>query len=148
MGLILNRTYFPEGTQGALEWNGTLVCYTIELPWLENQKQFSCVPEGEYVLEKRFSPKFQWHLHLKNVPGRDLILIHPANDAKTELMGCIAPVTKHTGIGKGSSSRKALEKLKAFVYSALERNEVVKIKIQSNPLTPLRKAKEKQKNKL
>jgi hypothetical protein len=112
-----------------LELNGTIVCYTIELPWLENQKRISCIPEGEYILQKRFSPKFKWHLHLMNVPGRDLILIHPANDAKKELLGCIAPVTKLTGIGKGSSSRKALEKLKKLVYAALERKEEVKISI-------------------
>ncbi|RTY96960.1 hypothetical protein EKM02_14535 [Flavobacterium sp. RSP49] len=132
MVLVLNRTYFPEGTQGTIVWNGTLVCYTIELPWMHNQRRISCIPEGEYVLQKRFSPKFQWHLHLKNVPGRDLILIHPANDAKTELLGCIAPVTLHIGIGKGSSSRKALEKLKGLVYRVLSYNEEVKIRIQSN----------------
>jgi hypothetical protein len=131
MVLVLNRTYFPEGAQGVLEWNGTIVCYTIELPWLNNQQRVSCIPEGEYVLQKRFSPKFKWHLHLRNVPGRDLILIHPANDAKKELMGCIAPVSKHIGIGKGISSRKALEKLKFLVYDALDRNEEVKISIQS-----------------
>ena len=138
MVLVLTRTYFPEGTQGVLEWNGTIVCYTIELPWLGNQKRISCIPEGEYILEKRFSPKFQWHLHLKNVPGRDLILIHPANDAKTELLGCIATVALHTGIGKGSFSRKALEKLKVIVYKALSYNEEVKIRIQTNPSKPLR----------
>jgi hypothetical protein len=99
---------------------------------LGNQKRISCIPEGEYILQKRFSPKFQWHLHLKNVPGRDLILIHPANDAKMELLGCIAPVTLHTGIGNGSSSRKALEKLKGLVYRVLSYNEEVKIRIQSN----------------
>ncbi|MFV8357640.1 DUF5675 family protein [Flavobacterium sp. XS1P32] len=130
MVLVLNRIYFPEGTQGVLEWNSTIVCYTIELPWLNNQRRISCIPEGEYVLQKRFSPKFKWHLHLRNVPGRDLILIHPANDAKKELLGCIATVTHHTGIGKGSSSRKALEKLKTIVYAAMERNEEVKISIQ------------------
>lgn len=131
MVLVLTRTYFPEGTQGVLEWNGTIVCYTIELPWLGNQKRISCIPEGEYILQNRFSSKFKWHLYLINVPGRDLILIHPANDAKKELLGCIAPVTKHTGIGKGSSSRKALEKLKTLVYAAFDRNEEVKISIQS-----------------
>jgi hypothetical protein len=134
MVLVLNRTYFPEGAQGVLEWNGTIVCYTIELPWLNNQQRISCISEGEYVLQKRFSPKFKWHLHLMNVPGRDLILIHPANDAKKELLGCIAPVSKHTGIGKGSSSRKALEKLKALVYAALDGNEEVKISIQSKKI--------------
>ncbi|RTZ01411.1 hypothetical protein EKL98_15115 [Flavobacterium bomense] len=134
MVLVLNRTYFPEGTQGVLEWNGTLVCYTIELPWLENQRRISCIPEGKYVLQKRFSPKFKWHIHLQNVPGRDFILIHPANDAKKELLGCIATVTLHTGIGRGSSSRKAFGKLKALVYGALTDNEEVKIRIQSNKL--------------
>ena len=143
MVLVLTRTYFPEGTQGVLEWNGTIVCYTIELPWLGNQKRISCIPEGEYILQKRFSPKFKRHLHLINVSGRDLILIHPANDAKKELLGCIAPVTKHTGIGKGSSSRKALEKLKTIVYAAFGQNEEVKISIQSNPSTPLRMTRHK-----
>jgi hypothetical protein len=134
MVLLLNRTYFSEGTQGAFEWNGTLVCYTIELPWLQNQRRISCIPEGEYVLQKRFSPKFKWHIHLQNVPGRDFILIHPANNARKELLGCIAPVTIHTGIGKGSASRIALKKLTALVYAAMARNEEVKIRIQSKKL--------------
>jgi len=128
--LVLNRIYFPEGTQGILEWNGTLICYTIELPWLGNQRRISCIPEGEYILQLRFSPKFKWHFLLMDVPGRDLILIHPANDAKLELLGCIAPVTVHTGIGKGSASRKALEKLKALTKKAFELNEEVILKIQ------------------
>jgi hypothetical protein len=130
MVLVLNRIYFPEGTQGVLEWNGTLICYTIELPWVGNQRRISCIPEGEYLLQLRFSPKFKWHFLLMDVPGRDLILIHPANDAKLELLGCIAPVTKHTGIGKGSASRKALEKLKALTKKAFEQNEEVILKIQ------------------
>ena len=130
MVLVLNRTYFPEGTQGVLEWNGTLICYTIELPWLGNQRRISCIPEGEYLLQLRFSPKFKWHFLLMDVPGRDLILIHPANDAKLELLGCIAPVTVHTGIGKGSASRKALSRLKALTKKAFEQNEEVILKIQ------------------
>jgi hypothetical protein len=130
MVLVLNRIYFPEGTQGVLEWNGTLICYTIELPWLGNQRRISCIPEGEYFLQLRYSSKFKWHFLLMDVPGRDLILIHPANDAKLELLGCIAPVTARTGIGKGRASRKALEKLKALTKKAFEQNEEVIIKIQ------------------
>jgi hypothetical protein len=68
-------------------------------------------------------------LYLQNVPGRDFILIHPANDAATELLGCIATVSKHTGIGKGSFSRKAFSAVKKLVYPLLEADEVVKIVI-------------------
>lgn len=125
MILVLNRTYFPEGTQGVLEWNGTLICYTIELPWLENQRRISCIPEGEYILRKRFSPKLKWHFLLMDVPGRDLILIHPANDAKLELLGCIAPVTVYTGIGKGSASRKAMTELRKIIFPLFEKEAQV-----------------------
>jgi len=131
MVLELKRKYFPEGTQGDLEWNGTLVCYTIELPDLGNQRRISCIPEGIYVLKARESLKFGWHLHLQNVPGRDLILIHPANDARKELMGCIAPVSQFTGIGSGGASRVAMAKLKGLVLPYFEREEEVRIRITS-----------------
>lgn len=130
MVLALHRTYFPKGTQGIIEWNGTIVCYTIELPWLQNQRQISCVPEGKYQLRKRFSKKYGWHIQLQNVANRDLILFHPANDALKELKGCIAPVTFITGIGKGSMSRKALKKLIEIVFNALQNKEEVRIVIQ------------------
>jgi hypothetical protein len=130
MVLVLHRNYFPKGTQGIIEWNGTIVCYTIELPWLQNQRQISCVPEGEYKLQKRYSKKYGWHIQLQNVENRDLILFHPANDALKELKGCIAPVTFITGIGKGSMSRKALKKLIEIVFNALQNKEEVRIVIQ------------------
>jgi hypothetical protein len=132
MVLVLKRLYFPEAPQGILEWNDKRICHTIELPWLENLRQKSCIPEGEYILQERYSSKFKWHLHLLNVPGRDAILIHPANDALKELKGCIAPVTLNTGIGKGSDSRKALSKIQSLVNEAFERKQKVKLIIQSN----------------
>ena len=75
--------------------------YSIELPWKENQTGVSCIPEGRYELVKRWSPKFLRHLQVMNVPGREYILIHPANEALQELKGCIAPVCFLTGAGKG-----------------------------------------------
>ncbi|MDG1398081.1 MAG: DUF5675 family protein [Polaribacter sp.] len=132
MIFVLHRTYFPEGTQGMLLLNGVVICYTIELPWIQNKRNISCVPEGLYTLQKRYSPKFNYHLHLKNVADRRLILIHPANDAKKELEGCIAPVSYHTGIGKGNSSRKALHKLTSLVLPALVKNTQVQLRITSS----------------
>jgi|SRR5690606_123162 len=129
--LHLTRNYLPEGTNGTLEIEGRFICYSIELPWLHNVNQESCIPEGNYELAKRYSKKFDWHLQLLGVKDRSLILIHPANDAKTELMGCIAPVSKIIGPGKGIESKVAFKKLKNLVYPLLEIGEKVCLTIKS-----------------
>lgn len=131
MELELLRTYYPKGTNGSLLVDGTGLCHTIELPWKKNEHRISCIPEGRYELVKRYSPKFKWHLLLNNVPERVSILIHPANDAMKELKGCIAPVSTITGEGKGNASRLVFEKLKAFVFPVLERNEKIFLTIKS-----------------
>ncbi len=131
MVLILSRTYFPDGTNGKLECEGKFICNTIELPWKENEKRVSCIPEGEYLLQKRYSRKFQWHLEVIAVESRSFILLHPANNALKELNGCIAPVTKLSGPGLGLQSRRAFAKLKRLVYGALDSTEKVKLIVQS-----------------
>lgn len=129
MKLQLMRSYFANGTNGVITLNGAIVCYTIELPWQENKKNVSCIPEGEYALVKRRSRRLKNHLWLKEVAGRELILIHPANNALLELEGCIAPVTKLTAPGCGDLSRPAFQKLLQLVYTALDKKEAVKLEI-------------------
>lgn len=124
MELEILRTYYPGGTNGALCLGGIRQCFTIELPWLGNTPRRSCIPEGRYRLQKRYSPRYHNHLLLTGVPGRSLILIHPANNALKELAGCIAPVSALCGAGKGVQSRIAFEWLLAIVYPALSREEV------------------------
>ena len=131
MVLTLKRNYFPEGTNGKLECEGKLICNTIELPWKNNERRVSCVPEGKYFLSKRYSKKHKWHIEVRNVAGRSGILFHPANNAMKELNGCIAPVTKISGAGLGLMSRKACKTLKTLVYKALDKNEKVVLIIQS-----------------
>ena len=131
MELELIRAYFPNGTNGEIFHNHVRVCYSIELPWLDNQYQISCVPEGRYELIKRYSQKFGSHLQLMNVPNRNLILIHSANDAMKELKGCIAPVSLLTAEGKGNNSKVSLKRLLAFVYPELEEGNKVFITIKS-----------------
>ena len=125
MELELLRTYYSDGTNGEILHDGEHLCFAIELPWKNNQHEISCVPEGKYELKKRYSDHFGWHIQVCNVPERDLILIHPANDAMNELKGCIAPVSLLTGEGKGLESRRALEKIKLIVYPVLEKGECV-----------------------
>lgn len=131
MNVLLQRTYFEEGTNSALFNNGKFLGFAIELPWLNNQRNVSCIPEGEYKLKARYSPKFGHHLHVVDVKNRSLILLHPANNAKSELRGCIAPVTQLTGIGKGSNSKPLLQKLVSLCYQAFDRNENVLLIIKS-----------------
>src|SRR5574343_123320 len=62
---------------------------TLELPWKNNESQVSCIPPGTYKCVRRNSEKFGNHFWVKDVPGREWILIHPANHY-TQLRGCIA----------------------------------------------------------
>ena len=132
MKLELIRTYYSNGTNGALLLNGDRVCSTIELPWKENAPRISCIPEGIYELKKRYSQRFGKHFQLLNVPGRSYILIHPANDALKELRGCIAPVSFLTGAGKGNHSRRAFTSLKTILYPVFEKGEPIFLLIKSN----------------
>ena len=131
MELVLKRSYFEKGTNGALFVNGQFLCFTIELPWRENQRNISCIPEGTYEIVARHSKRFQNHLHVQDVKGRSLILIHPANNALKELRGCIAPVSQLTDIGKGWKSREALNKLLTLSYRALELKKTITLTIKS-----------------
>ncbi len=121
---MLLREYFPQGTNGELLLNGERICFTIELPWKNNERKVSCIPEGKYRLNIRSNKEFGWHLLVTGVQKRGVILMHPANNALAELEGCIAPVTKLKGPGIGWSSRNALKKVMDIVFEADEYEEV------------------------
>jgi len=72
-------------------------CRTLELPDLGNKNRISCIPEGEYKVVKRNSPKYGDHFHILDVPNRSYILIHSANYVR-QLLGCIAVGLSHTDI--------------------------------------------------
>jgi len=131
MELELVRTYYPNGTNGEILFNGARVCSSIELAWRNNQNKISCIPEGKYELRKRHTADRGWHLILANVPGRELILIHAANDANKELQGCIAPVSILTAEGIGLESRKALKTIFALVLPMIDQKIQVFLTIKS-----------------
>jgi hypothetical protein len=132
MQLTLTRTYHPpHGTDGLLHMDGIPLCFTIELPWLGNQQNVSCIPEGTYTLVERTSDRHQEHLLVQNVSGRKYILIHKGNNARKDLKGCIAPVEKLTSHGCGDNSERALIKLLHLVRGAIARGETVTLVIQS-----------------
>lgn len=71
-------------------------CFTLELPWRDNQRSISCIPAGEYIVKTRQSPRFGLVFHVQNVEGRTYILFHSGNYAgdvhkgwKTHSEGCL-----------------------------------------------------------
>jgi len=128
--LQLLRKYGAEGTNGTITYNGKLICHTIELPDRNNVQRISCIPVGRYKLEKIHYQRHGEQIGIPNVPYREGILIHAANNAQEELLGCIAPVTTLTGEGRGLASGKALAKLKALVYCLWDMGDEVYLNIR------------------
>lgn len=128
--LLLQRKYGAQGTNGTLTYLGEHICHTIELPDRNNIPRISCIPTGQYKLEKRRYPRHGEQIGIPHVLGREAILIHAANDALRELQGCIAPVTTLTGEGRGDHSGKALAKLKELVYSLWDMGDEVYLNIR------------------
>lgn len=123
--LHLQRTYGEQGTNGKLTYESEVICHTIELPWRNNIPRLSCIPVGTYKLEKRTYARHGEQIGIPAVLGREAILIHAANDAQQQLLGCIAPVTTLIGEGCGTESIKALAKLKSLVYSLWDMEQEV-----------------------
>ena len=63
-------------------------CSTLELPWLCNARNVSCIPDGEYRVIPHVSPHHGECFWLQDVPGRTEILIHKGNYYH-DIRGCI-----------------------------------------------------------
>jgi hypothetical protein len=94
--VILSRKYGNYETLGTLivffDHELIFTCHTIELPWLNNAHNVSCIPEGIYDVEKYDSPNKGMVFWIKDVPDRDGILIHKGNYAtgkKVDTKGCV-----------------------------------------------------------
>ena len=90
--LLIRDTFSKESTLGELFLNGERICDTLENPWVDNQRNISCIPEGVYPVRLRLpresATRDYIHLLVKDVKDRDYILIHIGNTAK-DTSGCI-----------------------------------------------------------
>jgi hypothetical protein len=116
MSVVLQRvTETEDGTFGMLLQDGVPLCLTCELPWRENKRQVSCIPEGSYECVTRVSQRFNKHWHLQHVPGRDLILIHVGNNSN-DIKGCILVgryLGEYEGLTSVMDSKKTMQMLQA-----------------------------------
>ena len=130
MTIHIKRIEGQAGTNGQLYINGQFICFTIELPWRNNARNISCIPAGQYTLRSHRSPTFGRVAYVRGTqPQRDFVYFHAANNALTELRGCIAPVSTLTGEGTGTASRAALKRFTDLVFPAFDRGEQVTLLI-------------------
>jgi hypothetical protein len=132
--LKLKRSYLDNCTIGKLYFQGEFICYTVERPWLNNEKNVSCVPSGLYQLQPYSSSKYNdcysltaFNLGVGLTPKfhRTHILIHPGN-FPNDIQGCIAPgLYLHPTVWGVSQSRVAMDKLRGIIES----NKIEEIEI-------------------
>ena len=111
--LILRDTFSEFSTVGELFLNDEFMCDTLENPYINNERNISCIPEGQYSVRLRTARESNsrdyLHLLVQDVPNRDYILFHIGNSAN-DASGCIL-----LGIGRKqefvSNSRLAMELL-------------------------------------
>lgn len=126
--LLTRKEMENKQTLGDLEIseseNTIFSCKTIELPWLNNQRNISCIPVGTYTVVKRTSEKYGTHFQVLNVPDRSMILIHAGN-YYTQTQGCILVGTGYQDINQDNvrdvvESKKTLLKMYALMPDQFE----------------------------
>ncbi len=111
-----------QGTFGIFSLPNGLILHTAEPPWKNNRSNVSCLPEGEYTVNRYISHKFGhvYRLSDTQTSPRSAILIHTGNlagDIEDGLIshthGCILPAMR-MGVYKNQkavlASRVALNK--------------------------------------
>lgn len=99
-------------TYGVL-FNGDMpLCVTLERPWLDNQHDVSCIPEGTYQCIPHNSQAHPNTWEIMGVPDRTAILIHEANTI-ADLLGCVGVGTSFFpgGIGESLDALNYLRKM-------------------------------------
>tara|TARA_R110002153_G_scaffold20513_1_gene69511 strand:+ start:4930 stop:5430 length:501 start_codon:yes stop_codon:yes gene_type:complete len=90
--LIVRDTFTEVSTIGNLYLDDEWLCDTLELPYLDNQRNISCIPTGQYEVRLRLpresATRDYIHLLVKDVKDRDYILFHIGNSAK-DTRGCV-----------------------------------------------------------
>lgn len=107
------------------------ICCTLELAWLDNIPNKSCIPIGSYTVSRYTSLRLGPCFIVNNVEDRSYILIHAGNyassdvDEKTDTEGCILVGMGYMDLnGDGvidiADSRQALQHLLELINGTIE----------------------------
>lgn len=87
--LLLKRHCTDVANFGLLIGPGNIpIAVTLELPWRNNKRQVSSIPQGVYLCKRVLSPKFGDTFEVTGVKGRSSILFHGGNTT-ADTLGCI-----------------------------------------------------------
>ena len=125
-------------TLSRLHHGDTFICDVLEdevrektgqLPPRWKIKGVTAIPFGKYKITLETSARFGPNtLTVNNVPGFEGIRIHGGN-TQFNTEGCLLPGTRNSE-NTVADSQTALKKLKAVIWSALSKGEVVEINIK------------------
>ena len=137
MKIKMYRREFAHGCFSELFIDGERFCVTAERPWLNNEKNISCVPYGHYKLIPHNSPRFG-ECYILYAPSlgvtkfgpsqRTHCLFHVAN-LPSQLAGCVAPGSRF-GVVSGQwgviNSKSTLLALKERLGDEVHDLEILK----------------------
>jgi hypothetical protein len=88
---LLRLSEQPFGTFGILmykDFDNAVLSTCLELPYKNNERNISCIPEGFYKCKMSTKPSHKWMYDVLNVPNRTKIGGHIGNVAR-DTQGCI-----------------------------------------------------------
>jgi len=109
---LLRHSYLADRILGVLLIDDMFYCYTLELPYLDNQKNISCIPNGLYLIKNYKSKKHGRCLAVPSVYNRSGILMHKGN-RPADTQGCIL-------VGKGLANNDDLKDSKIAMNGLLD----------------------------
>lgn len=116
--LRVRSTGHPQ--YGVLKKDDSLVCVTLELPYVNNERNISSIPQGTYQIARTIGRETHGGMKLKTtyevtgVPGRSGILFHPGNSAK-DTKGCILVGLGIDGTQKDPTITRSLDGFQRFL---------------------------------
>lgn len=127
----LVRSYLPDRTIGFIQGEFIEPMATMELPWLKNKVNESCIPEGTYIVRPDATGRMRYY-RFDYVPNRTHIEVHPAADVH-HLLGCQAYGKKFTSQYHLMESEEAM---KEYVEKCAGQTVVLTVR-SFNPATDL-----------
>lgn len=133
MQLVLNREYWPGGTNGTLTLESKILGVTVEPKATHFGSGRACIPEGVYTLRLELDGGNQKIL-LTKTGSNSRKFGQPEPELGVEqLHRNIVLVSEITGEGRGVPSREAFQNLVSQIGQTLGKGEKATLEIRSCP---------------